>query len=247
MSLMATKDIYTEATGVQWVICKAFLEIIGEHKHVLLLVSDFTGLVHHVVHRNRFLNGDWRLVHVNRYSIEFDSDGIADVPHRFDLHRRSDTSVWVRPDVGRFFIEAHDATAMIAAYPPQPLSQCRLPPYVVGNIYSDVTGIHWHIHKAFVEIQREFRNVLLLICDSEEVTRRVVFQNKFVNGRWEPVHKDHYRIKFNCKGVDADAQEFDYHRRADTSVWMRFSDQRAFVEALDVEAMIHAYQPHESG
>ena len=243
---MAAEDIYTEATGIQWVIRKALLEIIGEHKHVLLLVSDITGLVHHVVYRNKFLNGDWRLVHVNHYSIEFDSDGIDDVPHCFDLHRRPDTSVWVRREDNRFFIEARDATAMINAYPPKQSSQCRLLPNVVGNIYADDTGIQWHIHKAFLEILGEFRNVLLLVCDSRGVTRRVVFQNRFVNGRWDCMREDLYRIKFNCKGVDAAAQELDYHRRANTSVWMRSSDERMFVEAFDMAAMIHAYQPHES-
>jgi hypothetical protein len=242
MSSMATPISYTDATGIQWVVHTAFLEITGDRDNVLLLVSDTTGLVRRVVYQNKFANGMWRLVHVSSYSLEFHCDG---VPQHFHLDRQSDTSVWMRRDDSRYFIEARDAAAMIDAYPPTTSSRYCLPSNVVGDSYTDVAGIQWQIHKAFVEICGDFRNVLLLICDPEKSTRRVVFGNKFVNGQWEIVHKDHYHIKFNCKGVDADAAWLDYNRQAGTSVWMRFRDKRAFVEPRDMHAMMAGYMPRE--
>ena len=137
---------------------------------------------------------------------------------------------------------------MIDAYSPNPSTRYCLPSNVVGNRYTDVDGMQWHIHKAFVEIVGVFRYVLLLIWETGEsgdVFRRVVFRNKFVNGQWEIVCKDHYRIKFNCKGVDADAAWLDYRRQADTSVWMRLRDKRVFVEPHDMHAMLARYMPRE--
>ena len=249
MSLMAAPSIYTDVTGVQWVIHKAFLEIAGAHQHVLLLVSDVCGLAHHVVYKNNFVGGHWELMHVSHYSIEIESDNVDDVPHCFTLHRRSATTVWVRQNDSRFFIEARDVASMINAYPSQASGTHHLPSRVVGNTYSDVAGNQWNIHKAFVEVDGEFRNVLLLIVSSELApvdTRRVVFQNKFVNGYWETVHEDHYRIRFNCNGINAKAKTLDYLRQSDTSVWKRANDNRIFVESLDVQAIMAAFLPRES-
>jgi hypothetical protein len=121
--MVATNIFTSEATGEEWVIDIALLEMLNRRSpNVILLVRDITNTMHRVVFQNRMVAGDWYtdMDHQDRFTghlyikFHFTGNDNRAVWHRYDP--MIGTSAWIRASDSRVFVEASDIQAARLAY-----------------------------------------------------------------------------------------------------------------------------------
>ena len=118
---------------------------------------------------------------------------------------------------------------------------------VASNFFTNsATGEVWLVDKALLEVNGGHHNIVLLVRDSAvpnatDTRFRVVFNGCFVSGDWY-VHTaqtgvlEHIMIKFHYTGNDRKANWHMYSPVAGTLAWSGATDNRIFIEIVDLLA-----------
>ena len=126
---------------------------------------------------------------------------------------------------------------------------------VAVNFFTNSTTAEvWIVDRALLEVKGGNHNIVLLVRDcmvpnATDTRFRVVFNNLFVSGDWY-VHTaqngvlEHIMIKFHYTGADRKARWHMYSPVAGTLAWSRTTDNRIFLEIVDLPAAQEAAGIH---
>ena len=135
--MVASNIFIDKATGQEYFIEKALLEIVGMHRNLVLLVSNksesnaydwlqMTDIRHQVVFDGKLVSGNWSL-EANRHQdgpdhllikFHFTGDDSRAKWHRYEV--LPGTSTWIRTTDGRVFAEIHNLRETQAAFGCEP-------------------------------------------------------------------------------------------------------------------------------